>query len=193
MNYLAHLFLSCQDEDLLIGNFIADSIKNKEVALYTPSIQQGVLLHRQIDVYTDNHPIVRQATRRLYPSHRKYAPVVIDVFFDNLLSNNWDLYTEEPLADFAKRMYATLERRATDLPEKLQQYVPRMIADNWLMRYGTEDGLQYTFDRMDTRTRFKSNFHSAVKDLKKDYELYNKEFNLFFPDVINMVNEFCSC
>ena len=193
MNYLAHLFLSCQDDDLLIGNFIADSIRNKEVATYHPAIQQGIRLHRKIDSYTDNHPIVRQSTRRLHPYHHKYAPVVIDVFFDNLLVNNWALYTDESLPDFAQRMYQTLIDRQSDLPLKMQKYVPNMIANDWLQKYGTMEGMQYTFERMDKRAKFKSNFSNAVSHLQKDYDLYNEAFNLFFPDVQQMVAEFCDC
>ncbi len=193
MNYLAHLFLSCHDDDLMIGNFIADSIRNKEVANYSEGIQQGISLHRKIDSFTDNHPIVRQSTRRLHPHHHKYAPVVIDVFFDNLLANNWQLYASETLPDFAKRMYAILTKRQLDLPLKMQKYVPSMVANDWLQKYGTTDGLQYTFERMDKRTKFKSNFVNAVSHLQADYELYEQEFNLFFPDVIEMANEFCRC
>lgn len=193
MNYLAHLFLSCQDDDLMIGNFIADSIRNKEVANYSERIQQGIFLHRQIDSFTDNHPIVRQATRRLHPHHHKYAPVVIDIFFDNLLANNWHLYTAETLPDFSKRMYEVLTKRQKDLPLKMQKYVPNMVANDWLQKYGTTDGLQYTFERMDKRTKFKSNFVNAVSHLEADYELYEEEFNLFFPDVIRMVTDFCGC
>ncbi len=193
MNYLAHLFLSCHDDDLMIGNFIADSIRNKEVADYSERIQQGIFLHRQIDSFTDNHPIVRQSTRRLHPHHHKYSPVVIDVFFDNLLANNWHLYTDETLPDFAKRMYQVLEERQADLPIKMQKYVPNMIANDWLQKYGTIDGLQYTFERMEKRTKFKSNFANAVSHLQADYDLYEKEFNQFFPDVIQMAEEFCGC
>ena len=193
MNYLAHLFLSCQDEDLLVGNFIADSIKNKVVATYPTTIQQGIFLHRQIDSFTDQHPVVRKGVRRLYPYHGKYAPVVIDVFFDNLLSNNWSKYTEEPLNNFAAKMYQILRKRAVDLPSKLQKSVPVMIQHNWLMNYGTMDGLQFAFERMDQRTRFKSNFKNAVSHLEQDYELYNEEFNVFFPEVIQMANDFCAC
>ena len=191
MNYLAHLFLSCDDDDLMIGNFIADSIRNKEVANFSEGIQQGILLHRKIDSFTDNHPIVRQATRRLYPHHHKYAPVVIDVFFDNLLANNWQLYASETLPDFAKRMYAILTKRQLDLPLKMQKYVPNMVANDWLQKYGTTDGLQYTFERMDKRTKFKSNFVNAVSHLQADYDLYEEEFNLFFPDVMEMAVDFC--
>ena len=193
MNYLAHLFLSCQDDDLVIGNFIADSIRNKEVATYPLSIQQGIFLHRQIDSYTDTHPIVLQGTRRLYANHRKYAPVVIDIFYDNLLANNWKRYSNEPLAAFAERMYQLLIDRKNDLPLKMQKYVYGMIENNWLLSYGTMAGLQYAFERLDKRTKFKSNFVNAVKDLQKDYDLFNEEFNLFFPDVQQMVNDFCGC
>lgn len=193
MNYLAHLFLSCQDEDLVIGNFIADSIRNKEVASFSLGIQQGINLHRKIDSYTDTHPIVRQGTRRLHPYHHKYAPVVIDIFFDNLLAHNWDRYSVEPLPVFAQRMYHILTERQLDLPLKMQKYVPNMIANDWLQKYGTTEGLQYTFERMDQRTKFPSNFKNAVSHLQADFELFNEEFNLFFPDVQQMVAEFCGC
>lgn len=193
MNYLAHLFLSCQDEDLVIGNFIADAIKNKEVATFSPAIQQGIFLHRKIDSFTDAHPIVRQGTRRLHPHHHKYAPVVIDVFFDNLLAHNWERYTAEPLADFTQRMYQILTRRQSELPLKMQKYVPNMIANDWLQKYGTMDGLQYTFERLDKRARFPSNFKYAVGHLQADFDAFNEEFNLFFPDVQQMVLEFCDC
>ena len=193
MNYLAHLFLSCQDDDLVIGNFIADAIRNKEMKGYSSAIQQGIILHRKIDSYTDEHPIVRQGTRRLHPHHHKYAPVVIDIFFDNLLAYNWHRYSSESLPDFAQKMYQLLAERQLDLPLKMQKYVPNMIASNWLEKYGTKEGLQYTFERMDKRTKFPSNFKNAVSHLEADFDAFNEEFNLFFPDVQQMVVDFCGC
>jgi len=190
MNYLAHLFLSGQNEDWLIGNFIADSIRNKDLPAYSPAIQQGVFLHRQIDSFTDNHPVVLQSTRRLYPHHAKYSPVVIDIFFDHLLAVNWQLYSEEPLRDFSARMYQILQERKQDLPFKLKKRVPAMIEADWLMQYGTERGLQYTFERMADRTRFPSNFENALTYLKRDFSLFMEEFNRFFPDVQQMAFNF---
>ena len=117
----------------------------------------------------------------------------MDVFFDNLLAHNWEKYTTESLSDFAKRMYQLLADRQSDLPLKMQKYVPNMIANDWLQKYGTMDGLQYTFERLDSRTKFPSNFKNAVSHLQADFEVFNKEFDLFFPDVQQMVLEFCSC
>jgi len=193
MNFLAHLFLSCDNEELLIGNFIADFIKQKEVADYSPAIQKGIDLHRQIDTYTDQHPLVLQGVHRLRPFHHKYAPVVIDILFDYLLANNWSRYSGQSLDDFAHYIYDILNDRMKDLPLKLQKRLPEMIEANWLQAYGTDEGILFTFKKMDERTSFPSDFKSALKHLKLDYEAYETEFNLFFPDLIQYVDSNCKC
>ena len=193
MNYLAHLFLSCQDDDLLIGNFIADSIRNKEMANYPATIQKGILLHRQIDTYTDTHPAVRKSTHRLHSTHGKYAPVVVDILFDYVLSHNWDKYSNEPLTLFSKRVYWLLEQRSSDLPLKLQKRLDSMIRHDWLMNYGKEEGLRFVFERMEERAKFPAHFDKAVDNLLKDYDLFEEDFNAFFPEVIHFVNDFCGC
>jgi len=193
MNFLAHVYLSCDNEDLLIGNMIADFIRNKEVASYSEEVQKGIVLHRKIDSYTDNHPIVRQGTNRLQPFHHKYAPVVIDVLYDYLLVKNWNRYSGESLPNFTKYVYEILERRMGELPLKLQKRLPGMIAGDWLTSYGTIKGLSFVFDKMDERAKFKANFSQAPKNLLMDYDAYNEEFNQFFPEVINYVNENCAC
>ncbi len=193
MNYLAHLYLSCDNEDLLIGNFIADSISNKQVNDYSPEIQAGIKLHRQIDSYTDQHPIVRQGTHRLQPHHRKYSPVVIDVLYDHLLANNWKRYSGTSLADFAQDTYRIFNKRMEEMPAKMKKRLPKMIAHDWLMSYQSLEGLQFTLEKMDERTRFPSNFVNAVEHLKADYEAFNNEFNTFFPEVIAFVEDHCAC
>jgi acyl carrier protein phosphodiesterase len=193
MNFLAHLYLSCGDEDLLIGNMIADFIRNNEVASYPESIQKGIILHRQIDQYTDNHPVVRQGTHRLRPQHQKYAPVVLDVLHDYLLVKNWATYSEESLSDFTKAVYEIMGRRMGEMPERLQRRLPGMIAGDWLTAYGTMKGLSFTFEKMQERAKFPANFTEAPQHLLMAYDQYNEEFNRFFPEVINFVNEFCPC
>jgi len=193
MNFLAHLYLSCDNEDLLIGNMIADFIRNKEVATYPESVQKGILLHRQIDSYTDNHPIVRQGTHRLQPTHSKYAPVVIDVLYDYLLVKNWDRYSGQSLDSFTKYVYEILDRRMDEMPKKLQKRLPEMIKGDWLTSYGTISGLSFVFDKMDKRAKFSAKFSEAPKNLLLDYEAYNEEFNQFFPEVIAFVSEQCAC
>jgi len=193
MNHLAHFFLSCQSEDLMIGNFIADYIKNKDVESYTIPVQQGIQLHRQIDSFTDTHPIVKQGTKRLQSHHRKYAPVVLDVLYDYLLVKNWQLYSGRTLEEFTQEVYRTLERRVNELPPRLQKSISTMIAHDWLRAYGTYEGLKFTLQKMDERTSFPSNLAAAVEHLQADEALFSAEFNQFFPDLIKHVEEVCNC
>lgn len=193
MNFLAHLFLSCDNEDLLIGNFIADFIRNKEVENYPESVQKGIHLHRQIDSFTDNHPIVKQSVHRLQPHHHKYAAVVIDIVYDHLLAVNWSRYSGQSLATFANDVYDVLEKRMTTLPSKLQKRLPGMIAGNWLEAYATQEGILFTLKKMDERTRFPSNFGEALKHLTMDYDLFEAEFYQFFPELMAYVESNCKC
>lgn len=193
MNFLAHIYLSCDNEDLLIGNFIADFIRNKEVPNFSPEIQKGIILHRQIDTFTDEHPLVKKGTRRLQEAHHKYAPVIVDVWYDYLLANNWDRYSGESLDDFCEGVYQVLEKRIDELPLKLQKRLPMMIEHKWLQAYGTNDGIRYTFKRLSERLSKPEYLDGVVDNLLGFNEEMTEEFNLFFPEVIEYVRENCNC
>ncbi len=193
MNFLAHIYLSCDNEELLVGNFIADFIRNKEMVNLPPDILKGVLLHRQIDTYTDQHPMVRQGTKRLRENHGKYAPVLIDIFYDYILANNWSRYSGESLDAFTENVYEILEKWLSVMPKKLQLRLPGMISGKWLSQYGKLDGLEFVLRKMDERTKFPSNFAGATVDLLADYTLFEQEFNAFFPDLIQYVDTQCKC
>ena len=188
MNFLAHIYLSGPDEHLLVGNFLADFIANKEVEKLPPDIQKGVQMHRQIDSFTDRHPMVKQGARRLHPSHGKYAPVILDVFHDFLLAQNWERYSDQSLIAFSANVYEVLLRHLPIMPAILHDRLPKMVADNWLVRYGTEDGLRFTFSRVKMRSSAPHFFENAVESLTKQYDDFNNEFNSFFPDIIDEVN-----
>ncbi|GLR16183.1 acyl carrier protein phosphodiesterase [Portibacter lacus] len=190
MNFLAHIFLSYDNEELLLGNFMADFISNKQVEKYSDEIKRGILLHRLIDTFTDNHPIVRQGTKRLRKKHGKYAPVVIDILYDNILAKNWHLYDDKSLEEFAQDSYLILYRRLPDMPDKLRKKVPLMVADNFLLKYRSKAGIERALASMDRRTKFPSDFKSAALQLDEEEELFTEEFNIFFPELIQKCNEF---
>ncbi|MCB0588555.1 MAG: DUF479 domain-containing protein [Phaeodactylibacter sp.] len=193
MNFLAHIFLSCGHEELLIGNFLADYLNNEQARQYPEAIQEGVRLHRAIDTYTDNHPEVLKGVRRLYEAHSKYAPVIIDVFYDYLLSCNWHRYSDQPLPEFTREVYQVLEENMALMPPGLKRHLPMMIADDWLRSYGSHNGLAITFRRMKNRVSRPEYLDGALESLMLHHEGLNEEFNTFFPEVIEYVHsEFLS-
>ncbi|MCB0596820.1 MAG: DUF479 domain-containing protein [Lewinellaceae bacterium] len=191
MNFLAHIFLSCEREELLIGNFLADYLNNEQVRQYPESIQEGVRLHRAIDTYTDNHPEVLKGVRRLYSRHRKYASVVVDIFYDYLLSVNWMSYSDKPLPAFTQDVYQILEDNMALMPDSLRAHLPLMIADDWLRSYGSHNGLAIAFHRMKRRTSRPEYLDGALESLVLHFEELNEEFNNFFPEVVEYVR--CEC
>jgi acyl carrier protein phosphodiesterase len=193
MNFLAHLYLSCGQEELMVGNFLGDFITNHQLAKFPAPIQEGVILHRKIDSYTDDHPIVREGVGRLRPHYRKYAPVVIDVYYDYLLANNWDRFHERSLPEFTQSIYRILEKYIDIMPAFLQTRLPLMIQDDWLVRYGEREGLTFTFERMQKRVSFPEHLQSPLAGLDAHYKTFHEEFRGFFPEVIRYVEQECIC
>lgn len=177
----------------MIGNFIADFVRNKDLARYEAGVVEGVYLHRKIDHYTDNHPIVRQGSHRLRARHGKYAPVLIDLFYDYLLVQHWNQYSSLPLQQFVDQTYQTLERNIHLMPTKLQQILPHWIADNWLPGYGTDDGLAFAIHRMKRRVSKPDLLNDPIVSLKENFEALDIEFQQFFPEVQAFVKAACGC
>jgi acyl carrier protein phosphodiesterase len=191
MNYLAHFYLSGNNAALIVGNFIGDSIKGKQIELLPLEIANGVRLHRFIDSYTDNHPVVEQSKSRLRSSYRKYSGVIVDMFYDHLLAANWNNFSNIPLAVFAQNIYKELEQHKQHMPEVAHKLIlPHMKQNNWLYSYSSIEGIQKALDGMSKRTVFESNMQFAVNDLIIDYEQYNSEFLEFIPDLIEAVNKY---
>ncbi len=190
MNFLAHMFLTYGDKEHTVGNYLADFIRNRDLVMFSDKIVQGIMLHRHIDHYTDTHPEVLKSTRKLRARHKKYAPVVIDVFYDYILSKNWDQFSEIDMRSFADNIYVHLNEYSEEFPIHIQDITSRMIADDFLLQYGKQSGIEKTFNRIGRRAKFKSNFSTAFEDLEKDYEEINEGFLNFFPDLIQEVRNF---
>lgn len=185
MNFLAHLFLSGNNRDIIIGNFIADHVKGNKVASFGPGIRAGILLHREIDQFTDHHAVVKAAVERIRPEFRKYAGVVVDMYFDHFLSVGWQEWSNEPLSDFTLRMYGILSESADILPLRTRHMLPYMMEHDWLSNYGTFEGLDRALNGMARRTPFYSNMETAAEKLQQDYKFYGDSFRHFFPELIN--------
>jgi len=189
MNYLAHTFLSQGDEEVLIGNFIADFINAKQARMMDEPYQRGIELHRKIDSYTDKHLEFRKGTKRLSKYHSKYSPVVLDILYDHLLAVNWGQYAHVSLEIHAQNTYAIFENHMDAFLDQGVEHIPRMIEHDFLSSYADVDKVKYVLSRMDLRTRFASQFVNAMDHLHEDYGFYNAEFNLFLPDILKMVKE----
>jgi acyl carrier protein phosphodiesterase len=188
MNFLSHLYLSGKSEELIIGNFIADSVKGSNYNQFPSEIKKGILLHRKIDSFTDSHLIVEQSKQRLREKYRKYAGVIIDIYYDHFLASKWNNFSAETLNDYAQYIYRLINKHQSLLPLKSLHFYNYMVKYNILTAYAGLPGIKKVLQGMASRTKFESNMQYAAQDLKEHYQLFEKEFENFFPELQQFVS-----
>lgn len=184
MNFLAHIYLSGDNDQIRIGNFMADSIKGKKYLKYPKDLQKGIVLHRAIDYYTDTHPVFRQSTQRLFSKYSHYSGVIVDIFYDHFLAANWKNYSDVPLKKYSLDFYKLLNENFEVLPGRVKNFLPYMINDNWLLSYSSIDGIEKVLSGMNRRTGEKSKMNEATRELMEYYPEFKAEFENFFEDII---------
>lgn len=189
MNFLAHAFLSGDNPELLLGNFIADTVKGKQAALYTSEVAKGIKLHRLIDTYTDTHRVVAETKARLRPQYRKFAPVIADIFYDHFLASRFEHFAQEPLSIYTQKVYSIVGASLHLLPERMKYTFEHMQRHNWLLGYAQLEGVGRALTGMSRRASFASGMETAVHELEQNYTLYAAEFEVFFPELIQYVEE----
>ncbi|NOU47247.1 MAG: DUF479 domain-containing protein [Bacteroidales bacterium] len=192
MNFLAHAYLSGDDAELMIGNFVADSIKGKTLSDYPQRIREGVALHRAIDNFTDNHPVVRDSIETLRPVFSKFSGVVLDIYFDHFLARNWNQWSERDLTEYVSWVYKILVRRYLILPSRSKRILPFMMAQNWLVGYANFTDLERVFRGMTRRSNFYSGMELAVIFLIENHDRLEVSFNEYFPDLKQFSNNYIS-
>jgi acyl carrier protein phosphodiesterase len=183
MNFLAHIYLSGENDLIKIGNFMADGIRGKQFEHFPDDVQKGIILHRFIDTYTDSHDVFRQSTKRLHEKYHHYAGVIVDIVYDHFLAKNWEKYSDEKLDSFVNRFYGSLHENYPILTERTQGLMPTMVKENWLLSYQTVEGIHHILTQMDRRSKNQSKMQFASEELKEFYPEFEREFNLFFEDM----------
>lgn len=189
MNFLAHAHLSGANKDVLLGNFIADAVKGNKFLDFRQDIQTGIILHRQIDTYTDSHALFKQSMSRVRKSFGRYSGIVMDIFYDHFLARNWKDYHEDELAVFASYVYKILTRNVMILPNRTKRLLPFLVSQNWLTSYAEFEGLKQVFYGMNRRTGRISGMDKAVDVLMEHNDGLYVDFKEFYPQLIDFSEE----
>lgn len=183
MNFLAHQYLSFDSKPVMVGNFIADTVKGAVSETYPKGIQLGIHVHRAIDEYTDSHPIVLETRKLLYPNFGKYAAVVQDVYYDHFLAINWGKYRDDRLHDFVLQVYQTLNANKEMMNAKALRILYYMEKHDWLTNYSTIRGIDRALQGLSHRASFPSNMENGIPPLKDNFAVLSQHFTTFFPEL----------
>lgn len=187
MNFLAHIYLSGESDDVKFGNFIGDYVKGADYNNYSPEVRKGILLHRAIDSFTDSHPVVRRSKLRFANAYHKYAGVIVDILYDHILAINWNQFYPEELTWYTERFYYLVESRFNQLPKGMQGFITSLLKNDWLMAYSTTQGIERVLKGMSLKTSLPDETEFAMNLLHNQNDQITEEFFEFFPDLIDYV------
>lgn len=183
MNYLGHLYLSGDDPQVILGNFMADDIKGRDLSRFPERLRNGIQLHRAIDSFTDQHPALQIGRARVRAHAGRYAGVVMDLFCDHLLALRWSQVHEEPLPLFAQRMYRLLKGHEADMPEGIRYMFGFMRERDWLTSYATLEGIGRALHGLSKRVPHGAPMSGAEVVLAEHIDEYRNEFDIFLPAI----------
>ena len=189
MNYLAHIYLSGESDEIILGNFIADFVKGNKYLKYPEQVAYGIHLHRKIDAFTDQHMDVKEFIRFLKPGYSRYAGIVADVFMDHFLASNWQDYSIYTLRQFSKHAHAVFLSNFGLLPFKVKQFLPFLIQHKRFESYAQRETMFQVLEIISRRTSLPSNSDWAVQILYQEYEEFEKLFRSFFAEMISFVED----
>lgn len=187
MNYLAHLYLSGDDEKIITGNFIGDYVKGKNYLKYPAKIGEGIILHRQIDSFTDGHPCFREVKKLLKKEFGLYSGIITDLFYDHYLALNWELFAPCTLREYAKKIHSILMSHFFYLPARVQGFLPVLIKSRRLESYARQEGIRQALEIMTRYTSLPAHAPQAMEIMKFHAGFLEDNFTAFMAEIIAFV------
>lgn len=188
MNFLAHVYLARHSDDAMLGAMLGDFVGTAGIPLYNAEVQREILLHRRIDSYTDQHPAVRAMREHFPDGRRRYAGILLDVYFDHLLARDWTRYSDVPLDAFNRHFYRVLLAHRRVLPERLQAIAPLIVEHDWFGSYRDRDTVDRAVTRIATRLSRNGDKLVACLPILRGHEAsVQDKFEDFFPELVAYV------
>ena len=172
-----------------MGNFMGDYVKGKNYLLFPEQVKKGILIHRDIDSFTDMHEVTRRGKQRVSSQYHKYAGIIIDIFYDHFLASLWNSYSTLPLKDYVSRTYDLLKRNYKVLPDSIKRWFPTFLENNWMMAYTNVEGIELVLERMSANTSLPNHSAFAVDVLKNQYSIFMEDFLEFFPSIVSFLED----
>ena len=190
MNYLAHIYLSGDCPETMIGGLLGDFVKGPLRGDLPQAIETGIKLHRKIDVFTDALPDIKTAINRIEPPYRRFGGILIDICYDHFLATHWSVFHSQPLESYCQYFYQVLSDYDHHLPANAKRFSEVAPKVKWLESYVKMGKLEYVLEKVGQRFRTTIPLEKAYPQLLRDYPLLSEEFSRTFPQILTFAENY---
>jgi acyl carrier protein phosphodiesterase len=185
------MFLSGDDPELLVGNFMGDFVKGPLGDAYPPRIRQGLVLHRKIDSFAQKDADFQNSRLRLSATYGLYRGVLVDLFYDHFLATEWHHWSRNEFPEYLSWARNCVEMHRSVMPQKLQDLVP-VIFDQLLPSYRTIPGIGSALARMSRRIARPNSLSGGEAELVRHYSELKIDFASFARKAQQFATDFTS-
>ncbi len=187
MNYLLHLAIADPTaqapRDFLVGTLLPDFLKGHRIEPLDRLVRQGFDLHRKIDAFSDGHPQVIRSKRRLSPRWRHHSGILVDIYYDHLLSNHWTRISPVPLPTYIAHIYQAIAQPHDAMTPLMRHALDHMITEDWLGSYVTHAGIALTLARVSKRFKRPVHLDEGIADLITHHDAITQDFQKFLSEI----------
>lgn len=183
MNFLAHAMLSGETPALIVGGVAGDWVKGALPGSLPPDLARGVALHRAIDAYAENNAAFCRSRMRVSQPRKRYAGILVDIFYDHLLARDWENVHHRPLHDYCAGVYQMIEARMDELPPDAHHALRLMASQDWLSSYATMEGIADVMRRMARRVRHPEMMEHSEQELVEHLEGFTEDYREWLADI----------
>ena len=189
MNHLAHTLLAGDDELLQLGGLMGDFVHGQPDPALPERLIAGIRLHRAIDVYTDSHAEVAAARALLPPPYRRYAGILLDMWFDHLLARDFERWSGQGLEPYSVGVRNLLHRHDQWLPAGLRRFGLYMEAHALPAGYARPEEMAAALDGISHRLSRANPVGEALPVLTGLSVPLHGHFEAFFPQLQGFARE----
>lgn len=187
MNLFAHAVLAAQNATHQAAGILADRLKGvpgqEPFSLLPSAVQAGVIQHRAIDSFTDQHPL-QEGMRGLFsPRSRRVAGIVLDLYGDQRLCAHWGRYNSRPKEQCREEAYSSLRSIGPSLPAPAAKWAASICRYDLLTACCRWEGVYETALRLGARIGQQEAFLYAMRELATHREAIDKAYAQFLDDL----------
>lgn len=169
----------------MLANLFGDFVKGSKFQHYSSKIQEGIVLHRAIDTFIDQHKDVLDLKLMLYQDLPKVAGIAVDLFFDHLLAKNWESHHVLEYESFLNDFYNHNSKMENDLTPDFKQFITIFRGRKWLNHYPTNFGLAKSCEGVSKRISFTNKLAEAPEIFYKQEKEIEAVFEKYMLDAKN--------